>query len=208
MLALQKLSTSVFIMWGIASLSVFRLERCLLLQGSKCSSSSMVKSVGGKWAVRYPEVVHFSEGPLIQVLLYTTTTALVANLHTLSDCKHVILQPQNSAHCLPFTISLVYNSERSNLMDDTCRCKQNTLNSHITAVCLPVYNLGGNYCEHMQSNTRATIPIKRKYSQEKKEKRIFSVTKLKAKIFLWVRLNASVIIRAKMKRCKLFFTVI
>ena len=30
----------------------------------------MVKSIGGKWAVRCREVVRFSEGPLLEVLLY------------------------------------------------------------------------------------------------------------------------------------------
>ena len=32
--------------------------------------SSMVKSIGGKLAVRCTEVVRFSEGPLLEVLLY------------------------------------------------------------------------------------------------------------------------------------------
>ena len=32
----------------------------------------MLKSIGGKWAVCYTEVVRFSEGPLLEVLLYTT----------------------------------------------------------------------------------------------------------------------------------------
>ena len=32
----------------------------------------MVKSIGGKWAVRCREVVRFSEGPLLEVLLYTS----------------------------------------------------------------------------------------------------------------------------------------
>ena len=33
--------------------------------------SSMVKSIGGKWAVLCTEVVHFSEGPLLEVLFCT-----------------------------------------------------------------------------------------------------------------------------------------
>ena len=45
---------------------LFGVERCLLLRGSKCISS-MVKSIG---AVRCTEVVRFSEGLLLEVLLY------------------------------------------------------------------------------------------------------------------------------------------
>ena len=48
---------------------LFGIERCLLLGGSK-RISSMVKSIGGKSAVRCTEVVRFSEGPLLEVLLY------------------------------------------------------------------------------------------------------------------------------------------
>ena len=48
---------------------LFGVERCPLLGGSKCISS-MVKSIGGKWAVRSTEVVRFSEGPLLEVSLY------------------------------------------------------------------------------------------------------------------------------------------
>ena len=48
---------------------LFGVERCPLLGGSKCISS-MVKSIGGKLAVRCREVVRFSEGPLLEVLLY------------------------------------------------------------------------------------------------------------------------------------------
>ena len=44
------------------------VEWCLLLGGLKCISS-MVKSIGGKGAVRCREVVRFSEGPLLEVLL-------------------------------------------------------------------------------------------------------------------------------------------
>ena len=47
---------------------LFGVERCPLLGGSKCISS-MVKSIGGKGAVRCREVVRFLEGPLLEVLL-------------------------------------------------------------------------------------------------------------------------------------------
>ena len=54
---------------GTDQCPLFGVERCPLLGGSKCISS-MVKSIGGKRAVRCTEVVRFSEGPLLGVLLY------------------------------------------------------------------------------------------------------------------------------------------
>ena len=53
---------------GTDQCPLFGVERCPLLGGSKCISS-MVKSIGGKWAVRSTEVVRFSEGPLLEVSL-------------------------------------------------------------------------------------------------------------------------------------------
>ena len=55
-------------MSGAHQCPLFGIERCPLLGGSKCISS-MVKSIGGKWSVRCTEVVRFSEGPLLDVLL-------------------------------------------------------------------------------------------------------------------------------------------
>ena len=49
---------------------LFGVERCPLLGGSKCISS-LVKSIGGKGAVCCREVVRFSEGLLLEVLLYS-----------------------------------------------------------------------------------------------------------------------------------------
>ena len=49
---------------------LFEVETCLLLGGSKCISSMVKKSIGGKWAVRCTDVVRFLEGPLLEVLLY------------------------------------------------------------------------------------------------------------------------------------------
>ena len=54
---------------GTDQCPLFGVERCPLLGCSKCISS-MVKSIGGKWAVRSTEVVRFSEGPLLEVSLY------------------------------------------------------------------------------------------------------------------------------------------
>ena len=57
-----------YLLSGAHQCPLFGVERCLLLGGLKCISS-MVKSIGGKWSVRCTEVVRFSEGLLLEVLL-------------------------------------------------------------------------------------------------------------------------------------------
>ena len=49
---------------------LFGVERCPLLGGSECISV-IVKSIRGKCFVRCIEVVRFSEGPQIEVSLYS-----------------------------------------------------------------------------------------------------------------------------------------
>ena len=58
---------------GQGQCPLFGVERCLLLGGSKCTIY-MVRSIGGAGFVRCMEVVHFSEGPLLEVSLYMYRT--------------------------------------------------------------------------------------------------------------------------------------
>ena len=66
-------------MSGGGHCSLFGVERCPLLCGLKCISS-MVKSIGGKRAVCYTEVVCFLEGSLLKVLLYVFTPSVLIKL--------------------------------------------------------------------------------------------------------------------------------
>ena len=54
---------------GRGQCPLFRVEKCPLLGGSKCTIY-MVRSIGGTGFVRCTEVVRFSEGPLLEVSLY------------------------------------------------------------------------------------------------------------------------------------------
>ena len=57
---------------GLISVVVSGVEGCPLIGGSKCIGS-MVKSIGGQEICPLTEVVRFSEGPLLEVLLYMYT---------------------------------------------------------------------------------------------------------------------------------------
>ena len=59
---------------GQGQCPLFGVERCPLLGGSKCTIYNMVRSIGGAGFVRCMEVVHFSEGPLLEVSLYMYRT--------------------------------------------------------------------------------------------------------------------------------------
>ena len=62
----------------------------------------MVKSIGGKWAVRCIEVVRFLEGPLLEVLVYTSLHELAAIsrvfLHKSAWYFHELKTSENAAH--------------------------------------------------------------------------------------------------------------
>ena len=57
-------------LFGVERCPLFGVERCPFLGGSKCTIY-MVRSIGGTGFVRCTEVVRFSEGPLLEVSLYS-----------------------------------------------------------------------------------------------------------------------------------------
>ena len=75
---------------GTDQCPLFGFERCPLLGGSKCISS-MVKSIGGKWAIRCTEIVRFSEGPLLEVSLYTNLQKVPYKFYTIPVDLYVIM---------------------------------------------------------------------------------------------------------------------
>ena len=61
----------------------------------------MVKSIKGKWAVCCTEVVHFLDGPLLEVLLYDICdkTGIIATLsYHNPEVKHIHTFMSESAH--------------------------------------------------------------------------------------------------------------
>ena len=53
----------IAVLWGHAGYLLSRVERCLLLAGSKCTIS-IGRAIGGMEFVRCTEVVRLSESPL------------------------------------------------------------------------------------------------------------------------------------------------
>ena len=59
----------IAVLYGYAGCVLSRVERCPLLEGSKCIIS-IGRVIGGMEFVCYTEVVRFSESPLLEVSLY------------------------------------------------------------------------------------------------------------------------------------------
>ena len=71
------------VLWGPLRFPLYRVWRRPLLGGFKCIMGS---SIGGSGTVRSRDGVHATEGPLIEVLLYTRSAAAHKIYQALNNC--------------------------------------------------------------------------------------------------------------------------